>query len=83
MTTVARQRFTVSRDPTDATLFFLALRKKALLQGLWRTANFHPEQPKMLKFLANDFDSPKQRSVALKNAFALLGKQRYGELTLV
>ncbi|RKP05930.1 RAVE complex protein Rav1 C-terminal, partial [Thamnocephalis sphaerospora] len=76
-TLMARNRFMASKDPTDASLFFIALRKKTLLQGLWRTASFHPEQPKMLKFLANDFDDPKKQSAALKNAFALLGKQRF------
>ncbi|KAI9594335.1 RAVE protein 1 C terminal-domain-containing protein [Syncephalis fuscata] len=74
---MARDRFTVSKDPMSASLFFLALRKKTLLLGLWRTASFHPEQSKMLKFLSQDFDDSRKQSAALKNAFALLGKQRY------
>jgi len=32
----------------------------------------------MLKFLANDFNQAKWRTAALKNAYALLGKQRFG-----
>jgi hypothetical protein len=35
----------------------------------------------MLKFLANDFDNPKWRTASLKNAFALISKQRFGEST--
>jgi hypothetical protein len=80
---MARDRFGVSKDPMDATLFFLALRKKILLLGLWRTTSFHPEQAKMLKFLAQDFDDPRKQSAALKNAFALLGKRRYGRIYLL
>jgi hypothetical protein len=66
------------RDPTDCSLFYMALRKKKLLLGLWRTANTHREQAIMLKFLINDFTEPKWKTAALKNAYALLGKQRYG-----
>ena len=31
----------------------------------------------MIKFLANDFEQERWQTAALKNAFALLGKQRY------
>ncbi|CAI2173797.1 12342_t:CDS:10 [Funneliformis geosporum] len=65
------------RDPTDCSLFYMALRKKKLLLGLWRTANSHKEQTLMLKFLVNDFTEPRWKTAALKNAYALLGKQRY------
>ncbi|CAG8733198.1 6725_t:CDS:2, partial [Dentiscutata heterogama] len=51
--------------------------KKKLLLGLWRTANNHKEQAVMLKFLSNNFDEPKWKTAALKNAYVLLGKQRY------
>lgn len=67
------------RDPTDCSLYYMALRKRKLLLGLWRTANHHKEQAKMVKFLANNFDEPRWKTAALKNAYALLGKQRYGE----
>jgi hypothetical protein len=75
--TMARERFAKSKDPTDATLFFLALRKKSLLQGLWRTAHYHSDRAKMVTFLANDFEDAKKRNAALKNAFVLLSKQRH------
>ncbi|RIB04432.1 RAVE protein 1 C terminal-domain-containing protein [Gigaspora rosea] len=65
------------RDPTDCSLFYMALRKKKLLLGLWRTANNHKEQAVMLKFLSNNFDEPRWKTAAVKNAYALLGKQRY------
>ncbi|KAG0030111.1 regulator of (H+)-ATPase in vacuolar membrane [Podila clonocystis] len=65
------------KDPVACTLFYIALRKKKLLHGLWRTSHGHAEQGKMVTFLANDFDLDRWRTAALKNAFALLGKQRF------
>jgi hypothetical protein len=35
----------------------------------------------MLRFLSNDFSQPRWRTAALKNAYALLAKQRFGEYT--
>ncbi|KAF9963358.1 regulator of (H+)-ATPase in vacuolar membrane [Modicella reniformis] len=66
-----------TKDPVTCTLFYLALRKKKLLQGLWRTAHGHQEQGKMIAFLANDFEQERWKTAALKNAFVLLGKQRF------
>ncbi|KAI9477753.1 MAG: RAVE protein 1 C terminal-domain-containing protein [Benjaminiella poitrasii] len=80
MSNIARNIYlskTDYRDPVDCSLFYLALRKKKLLQGLWNTATYHREQAAMKKFLANDFDDPRWQRAAAKNAFALLGKQRF------
>ncbi|OAJ38977.1 hypothetical protein BDEG_22865 [Batrachochytrium dendrobatidis JEL423] len=66
-----------SKDPVNCSLFYLALKKKNVLLGLWRLAVSHQEQAAMLRFLANDFNDDRWRQAALKNAFALLGKQRY------
>lgn len=82
MANIARNIYlskTEYRDPVDCTLFYLALRKKNLLQGLWNTASYHKEQSAMKKFLANDFNDPRWQRAASKNAFALLGKQRFGK----
>ena len=67
------------RDPIDCTLFYFALRKKNLVQGLWNTTSHHKEQGIMKKFLANDFNDPRWQRAASKNAYALLGKQRFGK----
>lgn len=77
---VARNRFMAdeNRDPTSASLFFFALGKKQVVHGLWRQAPGHPEQNLMLKFLANDFTLDRWKTAAMKNAYALLSKQRYG-----
>ncbi|MCP8716651.1 MAG: hypothetical protein M5E90_04445 [Asgard group archaeon] len=74
---MARNEFSDCRDPSGKiSLFYLALKKKQILIGLWRTVH-HAEQQKMLKFLNNDFTQHRWKSAALKNAFVLLGKHRY------
>jgi hypothetical protein len=72
-----------NRDPTTCSLFYFALGKSKLVQGLWRQAAWHKEQSIMLKFLSNDFTSPRWRTAALKNAYALLSKQRFGKTSLI
>lgn len=67
------------RDPASCSLLYFALGKVKLVHGLWKQAAWHPEQKVMLKFLANDFDQPRWKTAALKNAFALLSKQRHGQ----
>ncbi|CAM0142758.1 unnamed protein product [Umbelopsis sp. WA50703] len=65
------------KDPISSTLLYFALGKKSVVHTLWRSANHHKEQKAMLQFLANDFKEPRWQTAASKNAFALLGKQRY------
>nr|XP_019014432.1 WD-repeat protein [Kwoniella pini CBS 10737]OCF53213.1 WD-repeat protein [Kwoniella pini CBS 10737] len=76
---IARNRFMQDedRDPTSCSLIFFALGKKKVVHGLWRQAPSHKEQTLMLKFLANDFELDRWKTAALKNAYALLSKQRY------
>ena len=64
-------------DPTDATLYFLALRKKSTLVGLWRIATWHREQRATMAFLRRDFGLLEHRVAAKKNAYALMGKRRF------
>jgi hypothetical protein len=80
MEILARNHYaqTEERNPIDCSLFYLALKKKAVLAGLWRSAGWHKEQNAMLKFLAHDFGEARWRTAASKNAYALLAKQRYG-----
>jgi hypothetical protein len=66
------------RDPTTCSLYYFALGKVKLVQGLWKQAAWHPEQKVMLKFLGNDFGSERWQTAALKNAFALMSKRRFG-----
>lgn len=66
----------------DCSLFYLALRKKTVLQGLWRTAGWNREQVATQRLLANNFEEPKWRTAALKNAYALMSKRRFGRQPL-
>ncbi|KAJ4307103.1 regulator of (H+)-ATPase in vacuolar membrane [Collariella sp. IMI 366227] len=76
---IARNEYTKGelKNPIDCSLFYLALKKKTVLQGLWRMASWNREQGATTKFLANNFDDPKWRTAALKNAYALMSKRRF------
>lgn len=67
------------KNPIDCSLFYLALKKKAVLQGLWRMAGWNKEQSATVRLLSNNFNDPKWKTSAMKNAYALLGKRRHGE----
>uniref|UniRef100_A0A8C1RDM9 Dmx-like 2 n=1 Tax=Cyprinus carpio TaxID=7962 RepID=A0A8C1RDM9_CYPCA len=70
---VAKAAFQRHSDPLDAALFYLAMKKKAVLWGLFRSQ--HDE--KMTQFFSHNFSEDRWRKAALKNAFSLLGKQRF------
>lgn len=78
---IARNIYTKNdaKNPVDCSLFYMALRKKTVLQGLWRTASGIEERAATQRLLANDFEDPKWRTAALKNAYALLSKRRFGK----
>lgn len=46
--------------------------------GLWRMASWHREQSSTQKLLSRNFQEPRWKTAALKNAYALLGKRRFG-----
>lgn len=70
---VAKAAFQLNQDPLDAALYYLAMRKKNLVWGLFR----NKRDDRMTAFFANNFSEDRWRKAALKNAFALLGKQRF------
>ncbi|AWP07358.1 putative dmX-like protein 1 [Scophthalmus maximus] len=70
---VAKVSFQRSNDPLDAAIFYLALKKKAVVWGLYRSQ----KNAKMTDFFRNNFSEDRWRKAALKNAFSLLGKQRF------
>jgi hypothetical protein len=79
---IARNEYTKNdmKNPVDCTLFYLALKKKAVLQGLWRMASWNREQNATMRLLSNNFQDKKWKTAALKNAYALLGKHRNGTI---
>ena len=76
---IARNEYTKSDDknPVDCSLYYMALKKKAVLQGLWRMAGWHREQQATQRLLANNFQEQKWKTAALRNAYALMGKRRF------
>ncbi|KAH6916877.1 WD repeat-containing protein [Coprinopsis sp. MPI-PUGE-AT-0042] len=76
---IARNEYMANdaRDPTACSIYYFALGKQKLVQGLWRQSSWHKEHGMMIKFLSNDFSQARWKTAALKNAYALLGKQRY------
>lgn len=75
---IARNEYTKREDrsPVNCSLYYLALRKKSVLQGLWRMC-YSPEQAATLKLLANNFSDHRWKITARKNAYALLSKRRF------
>ncbi|EEB05295.1 RAVE complex subunit Rav1 [Schizosaccharomyces japonicus yFS275] len=65
------------RNPEFVSLYYMALRKKAVLVNLWKLASWHKESARTVKLLSNDFTLPRWRVAAAKNAFALLSRHRY------
>ncbi|XP_018412810.1 PREDICTED: dmX-like protein 1 [Nanorana parkeri] len=70
---VAKAAFQRNNDPLDAAIYYLAMKKKAVVWGLYRSQR----EAKMTQFFGNNFSEERWRKAALKNAFALLGKQRF------
>uniref|UniRef100_A0A8C5GTE0 RAVE complex protein Rav1 C-terminal domain-containing protein n=1 Tax=Gouania willdenowi TaxID=441366 RepID=A0A8C5GTE0_GOUWI len=70
---VAKTSFQRNNDPLDAAIFYLALKKKAVIWGLYRSQ----KNIKMTEFFHNNFSEDRWRKAAMKNAFSLLGKQRF------
>ena len=79
MENVGRAEYTKheDRNPVDCSLYYLALDKKNVLQGLWRTSIGIKEKANTIKLLANNFSDPKWRATALKNAYALISRRRF------
>ncbi|XP_046412753.1 dmX-like protein 2 isoform X1 [Neodiprion fabricii] len=70
---IAKSAFQANQDPLDAAIYYLAMKKKNLVWGLFR----NKRDERMTTFFSNNFAEDRWRKAALKNAFALLGKQRF------
>ncbi len=77
---VARTDFTMSRDPASCAIIYLILGRGQLLKTLWKASSAGTatdgEGKRMIEFLSRDFSDDGIRTIAAKNAFAALGKQR-------
>ncbi|KAL3982356.1 RAVE protein 1 C terminal family protein [Acanthocheilonema viteae] len=70
---LAKAAFQKNQDPLDASLYYLLLKKKNLLTHLFKSV----KDNRMLDFFMHDFNEEKWKKAALKNAFVLMGKQRF------
>ncbi|XP_075155148.1 rabconnectin-3 alpha [Haematobia irritans] len=70
---LAKCAYQLKNDPLDAAIYYLAMKKKSIVWGLFRSKR----DEKMTQFFANNFGEDRWRKAALKNAFVLLGKQRF------
>lgn len=70
---LAKCAYQLKQDPLDAAIYYLAMKKKSIVWGLYRSKR----DEKMTQFFANNFTEDRWRKAALKNAFVLLGKQRF------
>ncbi|KAF2757793.1 WD repeat protein-like protein [Pseudovirgaria hyperparasitica] len=76
---IARNEYTKTdeKNPVDCSLYYLALKKKPVLVGLWRMATWSREQGATQRLLANNFTEARWKTAALKNAYALMGRRRF------
>ncbi|XP_011309847.1 dmX-like protein 2 isoform X2 [Fopius arisanus] len=70
---IAKSAFQQNQDPLDAAIYYLAMKKKNIVWGLFR----NKRDERMTAFFSNNFSEDRWRKAALKNAYALLGKQRF------
>ncbi|XP_055346416.1 dmX-like protein 2 isoform X2 [Paramacrobiotus metropolitanus] len=70
---LAKNAYQASQEPMDAALYYLAMKRKPVLHALFKVV----KDQKMMDFFSNDFTQDRWRKAALKNAFVLLGKQRF------
>ncbi|EMD60047.1 hypothetical protein GGP41_009455 [Bipolaris sorokiniana] len=76
---IARNEYTKTeeKNPVDCALYYMALRKKPVLVGLWRMATWSREQAATHRLLSNNFNEDRWKTAALKNAYALMGRRRF------
>lgn len=70
---IAKAQYQEKKDPQDCALFYIALDKKNTLTNLYRLA----KNQVISDFLKNDFQMEKWKIAACKNAYVLLGKQKF------
>ena len=70
---VAKNTFNVTKQPLDAALWYLAMGKKSVLWGLFKSVG----DQRMSGFFGNDFNEERWITAAQNNGFKLLSLQRF------
>jgi WD40 repeat protein len=73
--TMARTQYSHTKDPFKCLLFYAAVGKAKAAGGLFKLA----QQVKIAELLMNDFSTERYQTVAIKNAYAALSKQKFEE----
>ncbi|CEF59911.1 DmX-like protein 1 [Strongyloides ratti] len=70
---LAQQAFQKNNDPMDASLYYLVLRKRNVIAGLFRNKNEHSKAT----FFSTECKTDKERSFAQRNAFSCISKGQF------
>ena len=73
---VARNEFNRGKNLDLSTTLYILLGKARIASVLWKKS-IEPESGRLQEFLASSFEKPENRLKAEKNAFSLIGKQRF------
>lgn len=80
---VARHEFSVETNNLDLpTFIYILLGKVKAASIIWNSSR-NSESQKIQSFLTLDFSKEENKLKAEKNAFALIGKQRFGKFILL
>lgn len=79
MEKVARTEFAADPDDLDLPTFIYVLLGKVKAASIIWSRSKHSESKKIQDFLGLNFENVENRLKAEKNAFALIGKQRFGK----
>jgi hypothetical protein len=75
---VAMQEYRNSKEPFDCLLWYVLIGKTSLVATLFKKHKMDSkEHDAIASFLLRDFEDPKHRSAAIKNAYVLIDKKRY------
>lgn len=70
---LAQQAYQKNNNPMDASLYYLVLRKKNVIAGLFRNKNEYSKAT----FFSSECKSDKERTFAQKNAFSCISKGQF------
>uniref|UniRef100_A0A6B2KWB7 RAVE complex protein Rav1 C-terminal domain-containing protein n=1 Tax=Arcella intermedia TaxID=1963864 RepID=A0A6B2KWB7_9EUKA len=71
--TLAKNHYTLNKNPNDCAIFYIALGRLAPLSKLFRVV----KEDNIANFLDNDFTQKKFKDAALKNAYRLMGQHKF------
>lgn len=75
---VAANEYRAKKDPFDCLFWYLLIGKRSLISTLFKNHKLNSKEHEATgNFLLRDFNQPKDKSAAVKNAYVLIDKKRY------